>query len=491
MGGKGVIAFLREKCEGKIRKMTINDYKGRGIVVTIDGYQMLYKFILGHLKNNVTDDITGKKTMVNKDGKPSTHIYTIMKTVKNFLQNDIIPFNVFDGQPPDIKTTVKKRKEATKKATEKYKNLMKEISDKQTEEEELLIDSDKKKELAKCKKQMFYVTREMVDECKDFLDMLYLPTLIAPGEAEVQTSLITRTKRLGVYGTIGDDSDHLVLGTPVLVTKFSVSRPFEEIHLKDVLECLKLTHDQFVDLCIFSGNDYCCSLRTVGIKSAYTVYQKLIQDKSLCIVDFDKDSKLIQGLDMFQEEELKYVFDKGEILEEGSHTLFLRALKYFATTKNVNIPDDYIRNFVNAKEYYLKTSEAHNPDDEEDPLTTDWDEDPEYDKIRSYLIEYNNFKTSEVEDFIRVVRQARSRYIKTGFIKGSFGSFKRTVSTDIYGSFSSYSQKRERVKNYGDKLKSTKNIKMFENRGVKNMGWSNMNRVYPSVKYKPRRIVIP
>lgn len=44
--------------------------------------------------------------------------------------------------------------------------------------------------------------------------------------------------------------------------------PIKEFHLNKVLEGLELTHEQFIDLCILLGCDYCETIRGIGPKRA-------------------------------------------------------------------------------------------------------------------------------------------------------------------------------------------------------------------------------
>ena len=50
--------------------------------------------------------------------------------------------------------------------------------------------------------------------------------------------------------------------------------PIREFHVDKVLDGLGLSMDQFVDLCILLGCDYCDKIRGVGPKSAYKMIQE-------------------------------------------------------------------------------------------------------------------------------------------------------------------------------------------------------------------------
>jgi len=71
-----------------------------------------------------------------------------------------------------------------------------------------------------------------------------------------------------VFATGTEDMDSLTFGTPILLRHLTYSearkQPIKEIHLTKVLEELKLNMDEFIDLCILLGCDYCDSIRGIG-----------------------------------------------------------------------------------------------------------------------------------------------------------------------------------------------------------------------------------
>jgi flap endonuclease-1 len=71
---------------------------------------------------------------------------------------------------------------------------------------------------------------------------------------------------LQVYAIATEDMDALTFATPRLVRNLcaaaSAKLPITEYEYEKVLEGLKLTADQFVDLCILCGCDYCGSIKS-------------------------------------------------------------------------------------------------------------------------------------------------------------------------------------------------------------------------------------
>src|SRR5690606_14025596 len=50
--------------------------------------------------------------------------------------------------------------------------------------------------------------------------------------------------------------------------------PIQELHLDKILQGMELTMDQFIDVCILCGCDYCDSIRGIGPKKAYNMIKK-------------------------------------------------------------------------------------------------------------------------------------------------------------------------------------------------------------------------
>lgn len=71
--------------------------------------------------------------------------------------------------------------------------------------------------------------------------------------------------QMQVYAIATEDMDALTFATPRLIRHLcaaqSAKLPIEEYDYDKVLEGLKLTADQFVDLCILCGCDYCGSIK--------------------------------------------------------------------------------------------------------------------------------------------------------------------------------------------------------------------------------------
>lgn len=81
-----------------------------------------------------------------------------------------------------------------------------------------------------------------------------------------------------VFATGTEDMDALTFGASVLVRHLTVSEarklPIREFRLDRVLSEMELTMEQFVDLCILLGCDYCETIRGIGPKRAVELIRK-------------------------------------------------------------------------------------------------------------------------------------------------------------------------------------------------------------------------
>ncbi|KAK3441390.1 hypothetical protein EUGRSUZ_B01341 [Eucalyptus grandis] len=75
------------------------------------------------------------------------------------------------------------------------------------------------------------------DDCKILIRLIGVPVVEAPSEAEAQCAALCKAGRQ-VYAVASEDMDSLTFGAPIL-------------------EEMNLDMDQLIDLCIFSGCDYC------------------------------------------------------------------------------------------------------------------------------------------------------------------------------------------------------------------------------------------
>ena len=115
-------------------------------------------------------------------------------------------------------------------------------------------------------KRTVRVTKEHVKDVQNLLTFMGVPWYAAPGEAEAQASKMCAQGI--VYGAGTEDMDALTFGTTKLVRHLYLSeakkKPVLEFDLEKVLNGMEINMDQFIDICILCGCDYCPSIKGIG-----------------------------------------------------------------------------------------------------------------------------------------------------------------------------------------------------------------------------------
>ena len=99
------------------------------------------------------------------------------------------------------------------------------------------------------------ISKEQWEQCRDLLQIMGVPYVMAPEEADSQCAYLAKNNLVDAVYT--EDMDILTFGSPKIVRNLT-SHKIEttEIILKDVLEKLDLNQDQFIEFCILLGSDY-------------------------------------------------------------------------------------------------------------------------------------------------------------------------------------------------------------------------------------------
>ena len=270
MGTTGFWSFYNKL----IRKISIDEIKGKVAVVDILLY--IHKYVIGIRKSG--NDI---KT---KNGKVINHIYAISKIIKNFTDNNILPVCVFDGKSPLIKEeSVEKRKEIIELSKEKCEQLKN-------------TNNENSEEYIKYFKRSFNITIQMINECKQFLEICGIPYVNSIGEADPQCAALGYYYKNILSGTFSEDSDILLYGAPCLLKDFDLkTNTVSIIYIEDILNYLQektdtitnkfnkkkliITKDNFIDFSIIMGNDYCNGIRTNGSNDREKLFQLFVISK--------------------------------------------------------------------------------------------------------------------------------------------------------------------------------------------------------------------
>lgn len=405
MGGKGIYDFIKKKCPNAIFKSTMENM--RGITVVVDSSHVLNIFGRSIRKKN-SDNF---KTSTGKDKE---HIYTMITTVRICIEHGILPINVFDGSSPYIKkNVVDKRIKDSVTAKQELDDLMKKSKSNNLSENEI-------KKLGKLRSKSYKLDRIKVNECCKLLSLLGMPHLVAFEEADPQCSMLERNNNLDVFGVVGEDSDLLAYGSKILLRNFKKKQEILIYSLKQILKDLKLSFNDFVDIFIYSGVDYCKNIPGMGINKAYDIYKEL-KNNDICKIN---EAIYIPGFDNLSLE------NKEKIKDYNYHNIFRSLLYIYKYKPEIKIPNNYLENFIIARDRYTNTCEGYDPQ----YFDSTWKK-PKYELIKLYLLEEFEFDNNTVNSFINIIEKNYKYYNKINPNKNKFRNFQ------------SYCEKDKRIKN--------------------------------------------
>ncbi|KAD3068766.1 hypothetical protein E3N88_36646 [Mikania micrantha] len=276
MGIKGLTKLLADNAPKAMKEQKFESYFGRKIA--IDASMSIYQFL-------IVVGRSGTEMLTNEAGEVTSHLQGMFNRTIRLLESGLKPVYVFDGAPPDLKKQeLAKRYSRREDATAGLDEA---------------IQSGNKEEIEKFSKRTVKVTRQHNEDCKKLLRLMGVPVIEAPSEAEAQCAALCKADKacIFVYAVASEDMDSLTFGAPkflrhlmdpssrkIPVMEFDVSKvpKFNKLncncdlftmlkHRDDVyqvLEELNLTMDQFIDLCILCGCDYCDSIRGIGGQTA-------------------------------------------------------------------------------------------------------------------------------------------------------------------------------------------------------------------------------
>lgn len=326
MGIHGLIKLI----DTEVGKYAIKEYpisKFANMTIAVDASLMVYQTV-------VAIRATGQD-LKNANGEITSHLYGIFYKILKFLDNKITPIFVFDGKAPDIKNdTIKRRSERKTKAKELIKN----------------IDDEESEQYIKYFKQIFTPTAREYKSLQTMLDLLGIPYIIAPGEADPVCAWLTIRKnpdtgKKYAKGVCSDDSDMLTLGAKYLfkdMLKFiGKTKNITVVNLDKTLVGLNLTYEQFIDLSVLMGCDYCENIKDIGAirslklinshKNLENVIKFLIKHDKLKLKNSEIGTKEIENCMLEAKKYFKNVvknLDKSPDFNLSDKNIYLRKYQY-------------------------------------------------------------------------------------------------------------------------------------------------------------------
>lgn len=257
MGVKNLSAVIQDHAPKAIKRNEIKSYFGRK--VAIDASMSIYQFLIAVRQQD------GQQLM-NETGETTSHLMGMFYRTIRMVDNGLKPCYVFDGSPPKLKSGELAKRFARRKEAETN------LADAKEEAEA----SNDQTQVDKFSRRTVRVTKEQNEEVKRLLRLMGIPVVTAPCEAEAQCAALAKAGR--VYAAGSEDMDTLTFGAPVVLRHLTFSEqrkvPIDELHFDATLQGLEMTHEQFVDMCILLGCDYCDPIKGIGPKRAHELISK-------------------------------------------------------------------------------------------------------------------------------------------------------------------------------------------------------------------------
>lgn len=363
MGVKGLSRLIKLSKNGT-RVIRVADLKGKKL--PIDTTLWVYQFVIA-IRNKGSD-------LKTSDGRLVSHIRGFWNKIFNLLSMGIIPIFVLDGPPPEIKRgTLKERRKKRDEAT------------RMLEDEE--YDSDQQK--AQLMKRAYGISDREIRDVVDMLKLMGIPVIQAPGEAELQCASLNIAGK--AHGVVTEDWDALPFGTLLMYKEFGKSRGTKkgmtiEVDLKKVLEDLELIHEQFVEICVVLGTDYCPGIKGIGAEAVYYKYKKA-GNMERFLAQLEKENK----------EHKAKLEDENTHLVRTGRTPKQVGLKYV-------ISEEFLSSWEIAKNYYLKAP-VYDPE----KINTEWSK-PNLIGLYSLMVHTFEFEPKSTAEKVQLLETMHQEY---------------------------------------------------------------------------------
>ncbi|MCK5304040.1 MAG: flap endonuclease-1 [Candidatus Heimdallarchaeaceae archaeon] len=255
--------------------------------LAVDALNIIYQFlasIRGYDGSLLSDS----------EGFVTSHLSGLLYRNARLLEKGIQLSYVFDGKPSKLKREeIKRRAEVKRKAREELEEALERG------------DMDRARTVAQ---RTSVVTSSMIEDSKKLLRLMGIPVIEAPTEGEAQASYLVQKKK--VWAVASQDYDSLLFGSPILVRNLTLSGRrklprsnryitvnVEVYHQHELLQALKLTKEQLVDMSILIGTDFNPDgVKGIGPKTAYKFITKhgtledVISNEESVALDVDIDA---------------------------------------------------------------------------------------------------------------------------------------------------------------------------------------------------------
>ncbi|MFP3130336.1 MAG: flap endonuclease-1 [Nitrososphaeria archaeon] len=248
--------------EGLKQDIQLDNLNGKRL--SIDAYNAIYQFLT---------TIRGEdgSPLMDSHGRITSHLSGLFYRTVNFIEKGLKVVYVFDGKPPELKAKeIEERRKTREEALKMYEEARAQGN------EELM---------KKFATRAAFLKNYMVEDSKTLLDLMGVPWVEAPSEGEAQAAYMAA--RGVTWGSVSQDYDSLLFGSPRLVRNLTVSGrrklPNKDVYIEispemieteKLLKFYEITREQLVDIGILVGTDFNVGIKGIGPKTALKLVKK-------------------------------------------------------------------------------------------------------------------------------------------------------------------------------------------------------------------------
>ena len=269
MGIKHLNRFLHKHCSSNaVQHTNISIFQNETLV--IDTSIFMYRFL------------TSEKTQQGM-------VSMFEKMIQMFRQYNITPVFIFDGKPPEEKTKLLKERYWKRVLASRKVEELKQILESAADTPETIHDYQAiKKEMEIAETDALRLRKVDILAIKTFIRSLNLSFIEAKEEAD--ELCVKQVKSNQAHAVISDDMDMLVHGCPATIRNLNVNTgECTAYYLNVILYELNMTIQQFREIMVLSGTDYCANPEECDLYKTlklYTNYKRFLKSNKWRTIGF-------------------------------------------------------------------------------------------------------------------------------------------------------------------------------------------------------------
>jgi flap endonuclease-1 len=280
------------------RTITFENLHNR--IIAIDAFNTIYQFLAIIRQKDGTP-------LKDYDGNVTSHLSGLFYRTINFIEHNIKPIYVFDGEPSALKMDII---EERRKVKEEAKEKMLKAQDDE--------DFTQAKKYAQLTSKL---DSDMIDESKKLVLYLGIPIVEAKSEGEAQSAYLVENG--DAWACASQDYDTLLFGGERLLRNFAISRSkkvkdttvtldIEFVSLSKFLENFNISREQLIEMGILIGTDFFPGIKGIGQHTALDLIKKFGSLENIINQDVKVGGKEIK-IEKSIIEEIRKIFLNPEI----------------------------------------------------------------------------------------------------------------------------------------------------------------------------------